>query len=141
MVQMIAGFSSLINGGNYYQPHVVKQILNANGGVVENIDDTLIKQTVTAKTSDYIRHAMWRTVEEGTGKTAKVPGYQIGGKTGTAQHLDKTEESYHLWALHRITSHSCCVMSLWMHLRYQIREAAVMPAGYSVPLWGKHCRI
>ncbi len=94
MVQMVAGFSSLINGGNYYQPHVVKQILNSNGGVVENIDDTLIKQTVTAKTSDYISHALWQTIEAGTGGTAKVPGYQMGGKTGTAQHLDKTEESY-----------------------------------------------
>ena len=62
--------------------------------MVENIDDTLIKQTVTAKTSDYIRHALWQTIEAGTGGTAKVPGYQMGGKTGTAQHLDKTEESY-----------------------------------------------
>ncbi len=94
MVQMVAGFSSLINGGNYYQPHVVRQILNSDGGVVENIDDTLIKQTVTAKTSDFIRHAMWQTVEAGTGKTAKVDGYLVGGKTGTAQHLDKTDSNY-----------------------------------------------
>lgn len=94
MVQMVAGFSSLINGGNYYQPHVVKQILNSDGGIVENINDTLIKQTVTEKTSDFIRHAMLETVRAGTGKTAAVPGYLVGGKTGTAQHLDKDDNNY-----------------------------------------------
>lgn len=94
MVQMMAGFSSLINGGNYYRPHVVKQILNSNGGIVENIDKELMKQTVTKDTSEFLKLALVNTVERGTAKTAKVEGYSVGGKTGTAQHHDKTENAY-----------------------------------------------
>lgn len=94
MIQMVAGFSSLINGGNYYKPHVVKQILNSDGGVIENYDKQLIKQTVTKETSDFLRQSLVNTVENGTGRTAAVEGYSVGGKTGTAQHLDKTKDEY-----------------------------------------------
>lgn len=93
-MQMIAAFSSLINGGNYYKPHVVKQIVNAKGGVIENYDKQLIKQTITKDTSDFLRQALYNTVEGGTGKTAAVAGYQVGGKTGTAQHHDKSDNNY-----------------------------------------------
>ncbi len=94
MIQMVAGFSSLINGGYYYKPHVVKQILNSNGGVVANYDKELIKQTITKDTSDFLRQALVNTVNGGTGKTAAVEGYDVGGKTGTAQHHDKSDTTY-----------------------------------------------
>lgn len=94
MIQMVAGFSSLINGGNYYKPHVVKQILNSEGGVIENYDKQLIKQTITKETSDFLRQSLVNTVEDGTGRTAAVAGYSVGGKTGTAQHHDKTKDEY-----------------------------------------------
>lgn len=94
MMQMVAGFSSLINGGDYYKPHVIKQVVNSKGGVVKNYDKELMKQTVTKETSDFIRQALYNTVESGTGKTAAVEGYQVGGKTGTAQHHDKTDNNY-----------------------------------------------
>lgn len=94
MIQMVAGFSSLINGGYYYKPHVVKQILNSNGGVVENYDKELIKQTVTKDTSAFLKQALVNTVVAGTGKTAAVEGYDVGGKTGTAQHHDKDDNTY-----------------------------------------------
>ena len=93
-IQMVAGFSSLINGGYYYKPHVVKQILNSNGGVVANYDKELIKQTITKDTSDFLRQALVNTVNGGTGKTAAVEGYDVGGKTGTAQHHDKSDTTY-----------------------------------------------
>lgn len=94
MIQMISGYSSLINGGNYYQPHVAKQILNESGATVKNIDGELVKETVSKKTSDLLREYMYQTVEKGTAVGAKVPGYQIGGKTGTAQKLPREDENY-----------------------------------------------
>ena len=55
MIQVASAFSSVINGGYYYQPHVVKRILDADGGTVETINSTLVRQTVTEKTSSLIR--------------------------------------------------------------------------------------
>lgn len=94
MMQMIAGFSSLINGGYYYKPHIIKQVVNSKGGVVENYDKQLIKQTITKDTSDFLRQAMLNTVVSGTGKSAAVEGYDVGGKTGTAQHHNKDDNDY-----------------------------------------------
>ena len=94
MMQMAAGFGSLINGGNYYEPHVVKQILNDKGAVVEDIEKNLVKQTVTSKTSATMRKALYNTVLDGTAKSAQVDGYVIGGKTGTAQKLPRGNGKY-----------------------------------------------
>lgn len=94
MVQLAAGFCSLINGGYYYQPHVVKEVVNARGGVVKEVGVTPLKQTITKKTSDIVKAAMADTVEEGTGSTAAVKGYIIGGKTGTAEKLPRGNEEY-----------------------------------------------
>ncbi len=94
MVQMAAAFSSLVNGGYYYQPHVMKRIVNDNGAVVKDFDKLLIRQTVSEETSEFIQEAMYRTVEEGTAKYAKVDGYSIGGKTGTAQKYPREAKTY-----------------------------------------------
>ena len=85
MVQMLSGFCSLVNGGNYYQPHVVKEIQNSDGEVVETITPTIVKKTTTEDTSSLLRSYLKSTVEEGTASPAKVKGYSIGGKTGTAE--------------------------------------------------------
>lgn len=94
MIQTIAAFSSVINGGNYYQPHVVKKITSANGGTVENFDKILLKQTVSAETSDLVRGYLNEVVATGTGKKARVPGYSMGGKTGTAEMAGRNKKDY-----------------------------------------------
>lgn len=94
MVQMVAGFSSMINGGYYYQPHVVKKITSANGGTVETMDSNLIRQTISASTSEKICSYLFETVQNGTGRSAKVPGYSMGGKTGTAERVGRDKKNY-----------------------------------------------
>ncbi len=94
MIQMAAAYSSLVNGGYYYQPHVVKQIVNDSGATVKQIDKILVRQTVSAQTSKLIQEYMYKTVEEGTAKPAKVEGYAIGGKTGTAQKYPRDARTY-----------------------------------------------
>lgn len=89
MIQMITAFSSLINGGYYYEPHLVSKITNASGATVENIEPRILKQTVSEETSAYIRQYCKAVVTEGTGKTARPAGYLIGGKTGTAETIDQ----------------------------------------------------
>lgn len=94
MVQMAAAYSSVINGGSYYEPHVVKQILNEQGAVVKKYAPTLVRETVSESTSNFIKTALFRTVEEGTGKAAQVEGYEIAGKTGTAEKIPRALKNY-----------------------------------------------
>ena len=94
MIQMAAGFSSIVNGGSYYKPHVVKQILNANGTVIKDVEPELVRVTNSKSTSDFLKEALYQTVEQGTGSPAKIQGYHVGGKTGTAQKLPRSEKNY-----------------------------------------------
>ena len=94
MVQMAAAYSSIVNGGYYYTPHVVKKIINANGATVYEAKNTISARTVSKSTAEFIRNATYRTVEEGTAKPAKVRGYLVGGKTGTAQKGIRAEGKY-----------------------------------------------
>ena len=88
MIQQIAAFCSVINGGYYYQPRVVSEITDSNGSVVEKIDAKLLKQVISSEVSDKLREYLGIAVEEGTGQSAKVEGYIMGGKTGTAEKVD-----------------------------------------------------
>lgn len=88
MIQMVSAFSSLINGGYYYEPHVVKQIVTKDGDLVKNYSKTLVKETITKETSEFIKKALRQVVLTGTGKTAAIEGYTVGGKTGTAEKVN-----------------------------------------------------
>lgn len=94
MVQMIAAFSSIVNGGNYYTPHLMKEIRNENGAVVKTADPDPVRSTISKETSKFFREAMYLTVEEGTATPAKVEGYLVGGKTGTGQKLPRDSKKY-----------------------------------------------
>lgn len=96
MMQMVSGFSALINGGYYYKPHVVKQIVNSDGAIVQNSEKTLVKQVASSDTSEFLRNALFQTVVAGTGKTAAVAGYDVAGKTGTAQISGKKDDNVYI---------------------------------------------
>lgn len=94
MTQMVAAFSSLVNGGYYYEPHIVKQIQDENGKVIATKDPVLLKKTVSAETSEQIKPYLRAVLEYGTGQSAAVAGYDIGGKTGTAEKLPRGNNEY-----------------------------------------------
>jgi stage V sporulation protein D (sporulation-specific penicillin-binding protein) len=94
MLQLASAYSSMVNGGYYYRPHVMKQIVNDNGAIVREYDKLLVRQTVSEKTSELMQKYLYRTVEEGTAKGAKVEGYAIAGKTGTAQKPPYKNKKY-----------------------------------------------
>lgn len=94
MIQMIAGFSSLLNGGYYYEPHTISKVVSPTGATVQNIEPRIMKQTVSASTSEKIVEYCNAVVTEGTGHTARPAGYAIGGKTGTAETLPRGNKEY-----------------------------------------------
>ena len=96
MIQTAAGFCSLINGGYYYEPHVVSRITTADGATIENVEPRILKQTISNTTSETIREFCNTVVtgEHGTGHTARPAGYIIGGKTGTAETLPRGNKEY-----------------------------------------------
>lgn len=96
MIQMASAFSSLINGGYYYEPHMVSKIISPTGATVQNIEPRILKQTISEATSDKIIEYCNTVVtgEYGTGKTARPAGYMIGGKTGTAEMVPRDKTNY-----------------------------------------------
>ena len=94
MMQMMAAYCSIINGGMLYQPHIVKRIESANGEVVKEYKANLVRQTITASTSKLLRRYLKNTVEEGTAKKSGVTGYSVAGKTGTAQKGDRKDNKW-----------------------------------------------
>ena len=96
MIQEIAAMSAAINGGTYYKPHLVKEITDQDGKVLQNITPTVMKEPVSEDVSADIREYMGMSVESGTSRSAKVQGYSMGGKTGTAEKLADTEKDNYL---------------------------------------------
>lgn len=96
-IQVIAAFASLINGGNLVKPHVVSQIVDADGNVVMQNDTEVVRRVISEKTSSYMRTALKATVENGLAKKLQIDGYSIGCKTGTAEQGSRTNDD--LWAL------------------------------------------
>lgn len=94
MIQMASAFCSVVNGGYYYQPHVVKEIRNADGSVAEKITPRVLKQTISESTSDRMKGYLFNVCDIGTGKTAVPAGYLIGGKTGTAEMYPRGTGNY-----------------------------------------------
>lgn len=94
MIQLATAYCSLVNGGSFYQPHVVKRITDESGNTISEVTPTLLRETVSKSTRDALKQYMYSTVTGGTAVTAKVDGYSMGGKTGTAQKAGRDGVNY-----------------------------------------------
>ena len=94
MIQMASAFSAVVNGGSYYQPHVVEEVTSESGAVVKSSDDMVQSRVITEDTSKTLRKFLLDTVEAGTANPAQVKGYKIGGKTGTAEKAPRGQGNY-----------------------------------------------
>lgn len=83
-IQLINAVSAISNGGFLNKPTLIKEIVDANGNVIERKRPELRRRVISEETSDKMKMMMRRVVEKGIGKRAQVPGYIVGGKSGTA---------------------------------------------------------
>lgn len=90
-IQMITAVSAAVNGGNLVQPHVVDRIIDQEGNTVKNIGTNIKRQVISEETSKIVCSLLEGVVDGGGGKNAYVPGYRIGGKTGTSEKVSKMQ--------------------------------------------------
>ncbi len=86
-IQLITAISSIANDGNLMQPRLVKAYTDNQGNIVEEINPKMVRQVISQETSEKMMEIVESVVSEGSGKAAYIPGYRIGGKTGTAQKV------------------------------------------------------
>lgn len=97
MLQEINAFSACINGGYLYKPTIMKEIVSSSGAVEQSFEPTVVRQVVSSEVSDAVREYLGTVTEsDGTGKYAKVNGYSMGGKTGTAQKMGTANKGKYL---------------------------------------------
>lgn len=94
-IQMITAFSAVINGGHLYKPYIVEKITDKDGLVVKRNLPVLRRDVIRPEVSKEMRDILELVVEEGTVKKAKVEGYRLGGKTGTAQFSEHGKYVFH----------------------------------------------
>jgi len=87
-LQLITATSAAVNGGKLMQPYIVKQVLDPEGNVISTTQPTVKRQVISEETSATMRMLTEAVVQEGSGKKAAIPGFRIGGKTGTSEKLD-----------------------------------------------------
>jgi len=86
VIQSMTAFAAVINGGKIMQPYIVSQISDKDGNIIEEHNPKVVRKVISQETSDHMRKTLEKVIaDSGTGKKAKIDGYAIGGKTGTAQ--------------------------------------------------------
>ena len=91
-MEMAAAVCAVVNGGKLMQPYLVSDILNPDGSVLQHIDPVCRRQVIRPETSQIMRGMMEAVVQNGGGRYAQIRGYRVGGKSGTSQKLDSTDE-------------------------------------------------
>ena len=92
-LQLVRAISSVVNGGNLLEPYIVSEVVDANGVTLLRQEPTVIRTTISPETSATMRELIRSVVTEGTAKNAAVPGFSIGGKTGTSEKIDVFDEN------------------------------------------------
>ncbi|WP_055491920.1 penicillin-binding protein 2 [Streptomyces sp. TP-A0356] len=96
-LQMALVSAAIANGGRLVSPHMVSQISDGNGDVLQNYDKPGSRQIVSSSTAAQLQSAMQTVVQQGTGTNAQIPGVTVGGKTGTAQHGENNSKTPYAW--------------------------------------------
>ena len=87
-IQMITAVAAVANGGYLVQPHVVSQIIDDGGNIVKSADIAPKRQVISSDTSKRMDAILQQNATTGTAKNGYLPGYRVGGKTGTSQKID-----------------------------------------------------
>ena len=94
-IQLITAVSAVANDGVLMQPRLVKQIINTDNGNITNIDPVEVRQVLSKKTANTMKDLLQSVVTNGTGRYAAVPGYSVGGKTGTSEPIySRSQDGY-----------------------------------------------
>ena len=93
-VQMVAAFAAIANGGRLMQPQIVRAVLDGQGREVRGFEPKAVRQVISPETARELTTIMTAVVREGTGHNAAIPGYEVAGKTGTAQKMDPATRRY-----------------------------------------------
>ncbi|MGL5750302.1 MAG: stage V sporulation protein D [Paraclostridium sp.] len=86
-MQLITAISAVANDGKLMEPRIVKEKVDNQGNVTETINPKMVRQVISEETSNQMMEIVESVVSEGSGKAAYLPGYRVGGKTGTAQKV------------------------------------------------------
>ena len=92
-IQLVRAISAVVNGGYLLEPHVVSEVLDSEGNVIQKNSRKVVRQVISEETSKTMCQLIESVVTEGTAKNAQVVGYRIGGKTGTAEKTDQKDEN------------------------------------------------
>ena len=93
-VQMIAAFSAVANGGRLMQPQIIRAVVDAQGREIRSFEPKTVRQVISPETARTLTEMMVNVVANGTGRHAAIPGYDVAGKTGTAQKMDPATKRY-----------------------------------------------
>ncbi|MFF9276485.1 peptidoglycan D,D-transpeptidase FtsI family protein [Streptomyces griseosporeus] len=97
-LQMAMVSAAIANGGTLVSPHMVSQVTDGGGDVLQNYDDNAgSEEIISSSTAEQLQSAMRTVVEDGTGTNARIDGATVGGKTGTAQHGENNSKTPYAW--------------------------------------------